>query len=213
MDINEIRTVAVIVAHPDDEILWTGGTLLSHPSWNVTVISLCRASDNDRAPKFFKELKKLGAKGTMGDLDDGPEQKPLDEEEVEQAILKLLPPMHYDLIISHNPSGEYTRHVRHEEIGTAVIKLWHAGKITASELWSFAYEDGNKAYYPKPIATANIYRLLTKPIWLRKYNIITEIYGFKKESWEAQTTPKGESFWQFTNSEDAMHWLANKKVS
>ena len=213
MDSKEIKTVAVIVAHPDDEILWTGGTLLSHPSWKVFVISLCRSSDADRAPKFFNELKKFGAKGKMGDLDDGPEQKPLDEQEVEQAILKLLPAKHFDLIISHNPSGEYTRHVRHEEIGTAVIKLWHANKISAGELWSFAYEDGNKAYYPRPIESANIYRLLTKPVWQRKYSIITDHYGYDKKSWEAQTTPKGESFWQFTNSEDAMHWLTNKKTS
>ncbi len=213
MDSKEIKTVAVIVAHPDDEILWTGGTILSHPSWNVFVISLCRGNDADRAPRFFNELKKLGAKGKMGDLDDGPEQKPLDEHEVEQAILNLLPAKHYDLIISHNPSGEYTRHARHEEIGKAVIKLWHVNKISAGELWSFAYEDGNKEYYPKPIESANIYRLLTKPIWLRKYSIITDNYGFDKESWEAQTTPKGESFWQFTNSEDAMHWLTNKKIS
>ena len=33
----------------------------------------------------------------MGDLDDGPEQKPLDETEVEQSILNLLPANHFDL--------------------------------------------------------------------------------------------------------------------
>jgi hypothetical protein len=70
----------------------------------------------------------------MSDLDDGLDQKPLDEKEVEHAIVDLLPPKHYDLIISHNPSGEYTRHIRHEEASKAVIKNWHAGKISASEL-------------------------------------------------------------------------------
>jgi len=25
------KTVAIIVAHPDDETLWAGGTILSHP--------------------------------------------------------------------------------------------------------------------------------------------------------------------------------------
>jgi hypothetical protein len=57
----------------------------------------------------------------MGDLDDGPEQKPLDEKELERAILDLLPLKHFDLILSHNPSGEYTRHIRHEEVSKAVI--------------------------------------------------------------------------------------------
>ena len=46
----------------------------------------------------------------MGDLDDGPEQKPLDETEVQGTIQKLLPHRHFDLVISHNPTGEYTRH-------------------------------------------------------------------------------------------------------
>ncbi len=92
----------------------------------------------------------------------------LDENEVEDAILDLLPPKHFDLIISHNPSGEYTRHIRHEEIGKAVIRLWHSGKIPASELWTFAYEDGNKEYFPRPIEIAPGYRTLTKRIWLKK---------------------------------------------
>jgi len=211
MDIEKSKTVAVIVAHPDDETLWAGGVILSHPEWQCYIFCLSRKNDPDRSHHFSEAVKIYGAKGMMGDLNDGPEQKPLDDEEVENAILDLLNPTHYDLIITHNPSGEYTRHIRHEEISKAVIRLWHTGKIITSELWAFAYDDGNKKHYPKPIETANIYRLLTKEIWLRKYSIITETYGFAEDSWEAKTTPKAESFWQFTNSEDATHWLANKE--
>ena len=201
------KTVAVIVAHPDDETLWVGGTILSNPLWKWFIVCLCRESDNDRAPRFFKTLQILGSEGAMGDLDDGPEQKPLDENELEHTILKLLPSVHFDLIISHNPNGEYTRHVRHEETGKAVIKLWHTGKISANELWIFAYEDGDKKYYPKPILSANVCNLLTEQIWQKKYRIITKIYGFEEPSFEARTTPKAESFWQFTNSYDAQKWL------
>ena len=68
------KTVAIIVAHPDDEILWAGGTILTHPDCELFVVSLCRGNDNDRAPKFFKALKVLKAKGRIGVLDDGPEQ-------------------------------------------------------------------------------------------------------------------------------------------
>ena len=206
------KTVALIVAHPDDETLWAGGTILRHPSWQWFIVCLCRGSDKERAPRFYKALQVLKSDGIMGGLDDGPEQKPLDEKEVERAILDLLPPKHFDLIISHNPSGEYTRHVRHEEASKAVIKLWHAVKISANELWTFAYEDGGKRYYPRPIETAPICRILTKRIWLRKYNIITETYGFEKSSFEAETTPRAESFWQFTNSCDAKKWLNNGGV-
>ncbi|NTW45254.1 MAG: PIG-L family deacetylase, partial [Anaerolineaceae bacterium] len=94
-----------------------------------------------------------------------------------------------------------------EEAGKAVIRLWHKGKISASELWIFAYNDINRLNYPMAIETATIYRKLTKHIWLRKYNIITETYGFAKNSFEAETTPRAESFWKFTDHYDAQNWF------
>jgi LmbE family N-acetylglucosaminyl deacetylase len=207
MNRKDSKTAVLIVAHPDDETLWAGGTILRHPSWQWFIVCLCRGSDTERANKFSKALKIYKSEGIMGDLDDGPEQKPLNKTEVEDAILDLLPAKHFDLIITHNPTGEYTRHIRHEEVSKAVIKLWHAGNISAEELWTFAYEDGNKEYYPNPIRKAPGFHILTKRIWLRKYNIITKIYGFEKRSFEAETAPKAESFWQFENSYDAIKWL------
>lgn len=198
--------VAVIVAHPDDETLWTGGTLLSHPNWEINIISLCRAKDEDRAPKFYKVLKRLNAKGTMGNLDDGPKQEPLTENEVQELILELLPIAHYDLIITHNPLGEYTKHLRHEEISIAVIDLWYNRKISTDTLWSFAYEDGQKNYLPQPSKKADIIIPLPNTIWLEKYEIMTKIYGFNPDSWEAKTTPKSEAFWQFTEAKKAKKW-------
>lgn len=206
------KAVALIVAHPDDETLWAGGTILSHPRWQCFVACLCRRNDMDRAPKFYKALNILNSEGNMGNLDDGPQQNPLDENEVEHAILDLLPPKHYDLIITHDPSGEYTKHLRHEEISKAVITLWNTGKITTNELWTFAYEDGQKAYYPKAIEKASCFHLLTEPIWLRKYSLISDVYGYPKNSWEEQTTPKAEAFWQFTDPYEAKKWLNNKGV-
>ena len=79
------KTVALIVAHPDDETLWAGGTILSHPSWQCFIACLCRKSDTERALKFYKTLKVLKSEGVMGNLDDGPEQKPLEEKEIERT--------------------------------------------------------------------------------------------------------------------------------
>jgi len=201
------KTVGVVVAHPDDETLWAGGTILNHPAWNCFILSLSRSSDKERASRFYKALKDLRSEGTMGDLDDGPDQLPLKENEVEREILTLLPPKHYDLLITHNPSGEYTRHLRHEEVSRAVIRLWISGKIGASELWTFAYEDGGKEYFPRPVEMAPGYRRLSKRIWQKKYSIITGTYGFGKDGFEARTTPRAESFWKFTNSYEAKKWL------
>lgn len=204
------KTVAIIVAHPDDETLWTGGTVLLHPEWQCFIVCLCRREDAERASRFYNALKILTSEGIMGDLDDGPEQEPLDEKEVERMILDLLPSRHFDLLITHNPTGEYTTHLRHEETSKAVITLWHAGKISADELWTFAYEDGRKSYYPKSVENAPVRHLLASQVWLRKYRIITQTYGFDKNSWEANTTPRIESFWQFFNSNDAVKWLNSR---
>ncbi|GAA4807577.1 hypothetical protein GCM10023231_40990 [Olivibacter ginsenosidimutans] len=202
-----IKTVAVIVAHPDDETLWAGGMLLSYTSWDVFILSLCRGSDPDRAPKFLRALAHFNADGAMGDLDDATAQQALTEGEVEDTILTLLPAKAYDLIITHNPNGEYTRHLRHEEVSQAVINLWYVGKIKTKELWTFAYEDGGKKYLPQPRLNATAYFKLPRKTWESKNWIINTIYGFSTDSWEAQTTPKAEAFWKFNRPERAKDWL------
>jgi len=209
MESRSSKKALLIVAHPDDETLWAGGTVLSHPSWEWFILCLCRGSDADRAPKFTRALEVLRSEGIMGDLNDGPDQDPIDETEIQQVILDLLPVHYFDLIISHHPAGEYTRHIRHEETGKAVINLWHSGKISAGEFWAFAYEDGNKNYLPRPIESTGIYNVLSKHIWRRKYSIITETYGFKPDSFEARTTPRAESFWPFKSSWEAKKLLKN----
>ena len=125
------------------------------------------------------------------------------------AILEGLPPLRYDLIISHDPKGEYTRHLRHEEAGEAVLRLWSSEKISATELWTFAYEDGGKKYLPRPIDNASVYYKLSQPVWEKKYDLITKTYGFEKDSFEALTTPRAESFWEFTNYADALQRINN----
>jgi LmbE family N-acetylglucosaminyl deacetylase len=86
-----IGQVAVVVAHPDDETLWAGGLLLSHPEWSPFIVTLCRGEDRDRSARFRKALERLGAEGAMGGLDDGPDQRPLAAADVQEAILALLP--------------------------------------------------------------------------------------------------------------------------
>jgi LmbE family N-acetylglucosaminyl deacetylase len=186
---------AVIVAHPDDETLWAGGLILMHPEVRWTIVSICRKSDADRAPRFFRALEEFNAAGFMADLDDGPEQKPLKTEEIRETIIELLPSDRYDLVITHSKSGEYTRHLRHEETAEAVFELWHSGKLYAEQFWMFAYEDGGHLYLPRAIEHADLQIKLTDEIWQKKYNIITGIYGFSKDSFEARTTPKKEAFW------------------
>lgn len=207
------KSVVLIVAHPDDETLWAGGTLLANPAWECFVLCLCRGSDLDRAPKFHAALSELGATGVIGDLDDGLDQDPLDSAVLARYILELLPPKHYDLAITHSPVGEYTRHRRHEEVSQAAIKLWSEDLLSTKSLWCFAYEDGNRAYLPTPIETATSHQELPTTIWKKKYEIMTRTYGFGEDSWEARATPKAEAFWQFDHAEDATTWASKETLA
>ena len=191
----DFKHCAAIVAHPDDETLWAGGTILMHPDSKWTVITLCRKSDPDRAGKFVKALERLNATGAMGDLNDGPEQSPLDSGQVQDTILELLPSERFDLIITHSPWGEYTRHLRHEETGKAVMALRKSSRLSAGEVRMFAYEDGGNKYLPRVIEDADIRIKLPESIWQEKYDIISNTYGFSPESFEAKTTPREEGFW------------------
>jgi len=214
MEKRQSVTAAVIVAHPDDETLWAGGTVLMHPDWRWTVISLCRGGDRNRAPRFLRAVRKLGGTGKMGDLDDGPEQSPLPEARVQRVLLSLLPPGHFDLVLTHSPYGEYTRHRRHEETSMAVTALWEKGLIRIDEVWMFAYEDsgrGGRDDLPRAIKKAHLVVQLPEDVWREKYRTITEVYGFEPESYEACITQREEAFWCFRSPVEFQRWLRSRR--
>jgi hypothetical protein len=200
------------------------------------VLSLCRASDPDRAPRFRRVLERLGATGHIADLDDGPDQTPLPIEDVENAILAGLeradgespepgnPPAghrcqnnstaisRFDLVLTHAPMGEYERHRRHEEVSRAVIRLWRSGRLAARTLMLFAYEGINPTRPSRARRDAHVYNTLPEDCWRRKYALITEVYGFAAESWEARATPRQEAFWRFASPADLDGWLTHQGI-
>lgn len=203
--------VAVVVAHPDDETLWAGGLLLSHPEWSTFVLTLCRGEDPDRSERFRQALSRLGACGAMGNLDDGVDQFPLSTQRVQDAILSLLPKRDFDLLLTHAPQGEYTWHRRHGEVSMAVRDLWRDGHLHAKDLWQFAYEDGGGTRLPQAQSGTSLQLPLTESIWEQKHHIITGIYGFAETSWEARTTPRTEAFNCFTEP-GALHPTAEQSL-
>jgi hypothetical protein len=140
----------------------------------------------------------------MADLDDGPDQAPLPVEQVQQTVARLLAGTSYNLILTHGPKGEYTRHRRHEECCQTVVELWRSGGINTGRLWLFAYEDGGGAYLPRVREDADRRQVLTDDIWQEKRRLIMDCYGYDADSWEALSTPHEEGFWCFDSAQLAV---------
>jgi hypothetical protein len=93
-----------------------------------------------------------------------------------------------------------------------VVALWRTGRLETRELRLFAYEDGGRAYLPRVCGDADLRRTLPERIWRSKLEIVTELYGFGPESWEARATPREEGSWCFSTPDGAGNRLSSSGV-
>lgn len=197
-----MKKCLIIVAHPDDETIWMGGTILKNPDWNWTIFSLCRRNDADRAPKFKKVCEHYKASSIISDLDDEYHNE-LSVQEVKDIIMKNLQLNNFDLIFTHGENGEYG-HIRHKDIHNAARDLVSDGTLNCRELYFFDYLPGKeKAPHdpdlsiPVPNKKSDWFVKLTKDEHQQKLKIITDIYGFKHPIFETLACAKEEAFRKF----------------
>ena len=171
--------------------------MLSAPEHEWLVMTLCRASDADRAAKFHRACVALGATGIMADMDDEPAQIPLDLEQTKNTIVEMLPQRAFDSIYTHGPLGEYTYHRRHGECCRAVASLCVDGRLAASQINLFAYTDRKRSTLPVVAPDANERDVLPSGLFKQKLHIIEGIYGYARDSWEARTTPAEEGYYVY----------------
>lgn len=188
-----MKKALIIVAHPDDETIWMGGTILKNAKWNWTIISLCRSKDPDRSPKFKKVCKRYKAESIISNIDDE-NLKPLSIKNLALKIKKLLPEKNYDYVFTHGKNGEYG-HIRHIETHKAVKILVDNKSLSCKKLYFFSYQtDKEKSTIPSPTEKADSFTHLTKKQTKEKIQIVVSLYGFDKSSFEAQSCNKKEAF-------------------
>ena len=184
----------VIVAHPDDETIWMGGTIIRYSNIKWHVLSLCRGDDPERAPRFIRATNELGAQALMSDLDDtSPQLSSLssDLHEIKDRV-SAYALYDYDVIFTHGPNGEY-QHKRHTQVYNAVKEMAEEGRLTG-ELLLFAYNYCGIGCPPKPASDAHFRIELTTHEYEQKQHIIRDIYGFTKGSFEFDSAGSTEAF-------------------
>ena len=206
----------VIVAHPDDETIWMGGTILMNPKIKWTVFSLCRGDDLDRAPKFKKVCGLYGAKAIISDLEDeGIMSIRESEPEIERRTKEVLRPLdepraskvqdvevprYFDYIFTHGANGEYG-HPRHKGVYRAIRNLVSSNWLKVEKTFMFWYKLGDNGDVVAPRNNNDDDKRrkvfcvrLPADILKKKRDVIERIYGFKRNSFEYRNCGGEESF-------------------
>jgi len=113
---------AIVVAHSDDEVLWTGGLPLRYPGdWTIVCCSM-PVKEPERITQFPEACAALGVKSKMYMNEDVSGKTPL--QALDQIDLE-----EFDHIITHNKWGEYG-HAHHKQVYAYVMAKYQHKRLT-----------------------------------------------------------------------------------
>lgn len=117
----------LIVAHPDDEVLWGGMNLLLQPGWFV--ICSTHLKDPIRSREFFNTMSYCNVtRYIMFDVKDDYTENPkvadkLYDGSLFDKFIKKLSTKTWNVVLTHNESGEYG-HEHHRKVHRLVKKYF-----------------------------------------------------------------------------------------
>ncbi|WP_047150539.1 PIG-L family deacetylase [Aneurinibacillus tyrosinisolvens] len=115
MEINKL----MIVAHPDDEIMFGGHELIREKGWKV--ICITEKENPVRSREFARAMEMVGAEYEMWNYDDAwtaHVNRPQLEKDLEKAVNERS----YERIVTHNLHGEYG-HPEHQALAEMMEKI------------------------------------------------------------------------------------------
>ena len=165
----EVRQASrlMVVAHPDDETFWGGGTLAAGSDWGV--ICLTHAGNRVRRRAFRRAMKVLGAPSIILDVPDRKEHgiPPEDSTWIADQVASFVNADHVEQVMTHGPDGEYG-HPLHRAVSAVVTNIYE----DPERLWYFNFDEDFDLEIADP------------SVWRRKMRAVDCYLGSDASGWD-----------------------------
>lgn len=157
----------MIVAHPDDDLLWGGAHL---QEGGYFVLCLTNGKNETRSAEFEAMKEAVGCRGLILSYPDKVDGERSDWKHLKQSLNEdlrlILTAREWKCIVTHNPDGEYG-HIQHKLTSAAVTAACEDTEYTDA-LWYFGkYYPPKKL--PKDLSTLSEEVSTRKREWLKIY--------------------------------------------
>ena len=170
----------LIVAHPDDETIFCGGTMLTYPAWKWTIVCMTHAESSPRHRHFWNAMNRFEELGVNIDnhfmlgQEDHPNRKLTQEEEATWRSALKSCNLSSDLVFTHNTLGEFG-HEHHKYLNTLVHELF-------PNPWEFICP-GAKNVNPQPGKKSMKEVPLSDDVLRKKLEVFRDCYPSEQYLW------------------------------